>query len=262
MRGATSMFERAESYAPPTLIRNEPAAEASRWASARPYLTDKRKRTILHRRLAALHCLLLLCNAAFSAPLRRPVTPLCAMRFSTSAVALATLAAAATAGPSNDSMIACRQLASTYPNLVAFDPQLGVANQTTALEAAYNLTNSVYWNAQNADFRAACAFLPQSAHHVSSAVKLLNEYKSVPFALKSGGHNPAPLYSSTDGGILISFEPNLNKTVRTDDGHHFIVGAGARWGSVYKTTSETNQVVVGGRLGHIGVTGFVVGGGL
>ena len=183
------------------------------------------------------------------------------MRFSHAYPALATLAEAV-ALPSKNTMTVCQRLASLYPSIVAFDPELSAQSQAAALNAAYDETNSVYWNAQNAEYRAACAFLPENADQVSSAVKLLNKYPSVAFALKSGGHNPAPGFSATDGGVLISFEPNLNTTVRTEDGQHFVVGAGARWGSVYKTTSATNQVVVGGRLGHIGATGFVLGGGL
>jgi len=126
----------------------------------------------------------------------------------------------------------------------------------------YNNINSIYWNAANSKNRAACAFFPGSAEHVSDAVKELNKYPSVPFALKSGGHQPAVGFSSTDGGVIISFEPNLNSTVRTADGKHFVVGMGARWGDVYNVTGQTNQVVVGGRLAHIGVGGLTLGGGL
>ena len=61
---------------------------------------------------------------------------------------------------------------------------------------------------------------------------------------------------------MISFEPNVSATVRTDDGKHFWVGPGARWGDAYNVTGQTNQVVVRGRLGHIAVGGFVLGGGL
>lgn len=79
---------------------------------------------------------------------------------------------------------------------------------------------------------------------------------------QGGGHNPAPGFSATKDGVLISFETNLANTVRTSDGSHFVVGAGARWGDVYKVTGNTNQIVVGGRLGDIGVAGFTLGGGL
>lgn len=121
----------------------------------------------------------------------------------------------------------------------------------------------MYWNNQNSyDYRAACAFFPESAEQVSTAVVQLNKYPSVKFGLKSGGHNPAPGFSAVADGVLISFEPNLASTVRTADGNHFIVGPGARWGDVYKVAGETNQIAVGGRLAHIGVGGFALGGGL
>lgn len=121
----------------------------------------------------------------------------------------------------------------------------------------------MYWNNVNSyDYRAACAFFPENAQQVSDAVKQLNKYPSVQFALKSGGHQPAPGFSAVSEGVLISMEPNLASTVRTDDGKHFIVGTGARWGDVYQVTGQTNEVVVGGRLAHIGVGGLTLGGGL
>ena len=162
----------------------------------------------------------------------------------------------------SDTDAVCSYLYQKYPQYLAWDTKGSYASETASNASVYNEINKIYWNAQNSLNRAACAFFPANAEQVSDAVKALNKYSSVNYALKSGGHQPAPGFSSTDGGVLISFEPNLNSTVRTDDGKHFVVGAGGRWGSVYKTAEETNQVVVGGRLGHIGVGGYVLGGGL
>lgn len=166
------------------------------------------------------------------------------------------------AGPTDDAGAVCQYLSSKYPNYFAWDPQGSKGSESETNATIYNDINSVYWNAANSNLRASCAFFPADAEMVSDAVKQLNKYTTVPFALKSGGHQPAPGFSATDGGVMISFEPNMNATVPTEDGNHFWVGPGARWGDVYNVTGQTNQVVVGGRLGHIGVGGFVLGGGL
>ena len=164
--------------------------------------------------------------------------------------------------PSTDTVAVCQYLEQKYPHFFAWDTQGPHALQTVSNASIYNNINSIYWNAQNSYNRAACAFFPESAAQVSDAVKELNKYPAVPFALKSGGHQPALGFSSTDGGVIISFEPNLASTVRTADGKHFVVGMGARWGDVYNVTTKTNQIVVGGRLAHIGVGGLTLGGGL
>lgn len=178
------------------------------------------------------------------------------------ALALSSLLTLSSASVVADTQAVCSYLYAKYPNYLAFDPLGSNSLQTLSNASVYNNINSVYWNAQNSQYRAACAFFPGNAQQVSDAVKILNQFPSVPYALKSGGHQPAPGFSATNGGVLISFEPNMAATVRSDDGKHFFVGPGARWGDVYNVTGRTNQIVVGGRLGHIGVAGLTLGGGL
>jgi hypothetical protein len=183
------------------------------------------------------------------------------MRAASTLLAGSTALVAATA-PNADTNSVCQYLYTRYPNYFAWDP-IGPNGGLTARNATvYAEINQVYWNAADSELRAGCAFFPANADMVSDAVTALNKYQSAPFALKSGGHQPAPGFSATDGGVMISFEPNMADTVRSDDGSHFFVGPGARWGDVYKVTTQTNQIVVGGRLGHIGVAGLTLGGGL
>lgn len=172
------------------------------------------------------------------------------------------LALAVATTPTNDTLAVCNYLKQTYPAYFAWDTLGARALETISNASVYTNINSVYWNAKNSQLRAACAFFPESAEQVSDAVKQLKKYPSVKYALKSGGHQPAVGFSATDGGVIISFEPNLASTVRTADGKHFVVGVGSRWGDVYNVTGQTNQVVVGGRLAHIGVAGLTLGGGL
>lgn len=178
------------------------------------------------------------------------------------APAFGALAALALAAGNDDITAVCNYLESKYSNYFAWDPKSAQGIKDANNASVYNEINSVWWNHANSYLRASCSFFPANADMVSDAVKQLNKHPNATFALKSGGHQPAPGFSATDGGLMISFEPNMNATVRTDDGKHFWVGPGARWGDAYNVTGKTNQVVVGGRLGHIGVGGFVLGGGL
>lgn len=175
----------------------------------------------------------------------------------------ASLLAVANAVPTADTLAVCDYLFQTYPKYMAYDPLGPRALRTAANATQWTNTNRVYWNNQNSyAFRSACTFYPENAQQVSDAIKRLNRYPSVKFALKGGGHQPAPGFSAVNEGVLIAFEVNLGTTSRTADGKHFIVGPGARWGDVYKETGKTNQIVVGGRLAHIGTGGFALYGGL
>ncbi|KAL4873646.1 hypothetical protein BDV12DRAFT_207486 [Aspergillus spectabilis] len=156
----------------------------------------------------------------------------------------------------------CEFLHKTYPDITIWDPLGGHGSATPSEIDTFNNTLTEYWNQLNGDNRPTCAFYPSNADQVSVAVKQLNQHPEVEFALKSGGHNFNVGFSSTDGGVLISFNENLSSTIRSVDGESFEVGTGGRWGDVYEETSKTNQVVVGGRLANIGVGGFILGGGL
>ncbi|KAF7194458.1 FAD-dependent monooxygenase CTB5 [Pseudocercospora fuligena] len=179
-------------------------------------------------------------------------------------LAIGTILTYVAAVPNIETTTACDELYARYPQHLAYDP-VGPSAIKTALNAmSYASTNMEYWHKENSDHRSACTFMPASAEHVADAVRILNRYSNVPFALKGGGHNPAPGFNAVHEGVLIAFEVNLGSsiTTRTPDGNHFIVGPGARWGEVYKYTGQTQQVVVGGRLAHVGVGGFLLGGGL
>lgn len=160
------------------------------------------------------------------------------------------------------SLDVCRELHSRYPDYVAWDPLSAQALKSAGNAPMYATARTEYWNGVNANNRPTCAFFPANAEHVSAAVKQLNDYPNARFALKSGGHNFNVGISSTDNGVLISFNENMSSVRRSDDGKSFEVGAGARWGDVYKVGAETNQIAVGGRLSNLGVAGFTLGGGL
>ncbi|PYI24019.1 FAD-binding domain-containing protein [Aspergillus violaceofuscus CBS 115571] len=175
------------------------------------------------------------------------------------AVALPVLAVSTA---NSDAVAVCEYLHTTYPQYTVWDPTGPDALQTFWNQSYYMNAVTEYWNGVNAENRPACTFFPATAQQVAVAVQQLNHHPDAPFALKSGGHNFNVGFSSTKGGVLISFHENLSSTTRNPDGQTFDVGPGARWGDVYAVAEKTNQVLVGGRLANIGVAGFTLGGGL
>ncbi|KAL9084013.1 MAG: hypothetical protein Q9165_008289 [Trypethelium subeluteriae] len=163
---------------------------------------------------------------------------------------------------SNDTLSACKAIYAKYPSHLAFDPLGPLGTETISQDSLYDSTNTDYWNEGNSKNRAACAFFPGSAEEVSYAVTVLNNYTNVQYALKSGGHNPNSGFSSVNQGVLISFRPNLANTTISTDHSTADVGPGSRWDEALTVLDQYGKAIVGGRLGHVGVGGYILGGGL
>ncbi|MBE3047323.1 FAD-binding protein [Candidatus Bathyarchaeota archaeon] len=109
-------------------------------------------------------------------------------------------------------------------------------------------TNS-YWSTALRDAKPACLVLPQSADEVSSAVKVLNKYPNVQFAVKSGGHTPNQRHSSIKDGVLISTRDMAGVTYDKETGIAQ-VKPGGEWNDVIGPLDEEGVTVLGGRLGN------------
>ena len=163
---------------------------------------------------------------------------------------------------SADTLSVCQTISAQYPSHFAWDPLGPHGLETASQDPLYTSTNTDYWNEHNSANRAACTFFPGSADEVSFAVHALNNYSSVQYALKSGGHNANLGFSSVDQGVLISFRPNLAATTISADRASADVGPGSRWDEALTVLDQYGKAIVGGRLGHVGVGGYVLGGGL
>lgn len=79
------------------------------------------------------------------------------------------------------------------------------------------------------------------------------------FAIRGGGHNPNPGFSSSDdSGIVINLQGL--KTLHLDADGVLQVGAGNKWGDVYSYLEERELTVIGGRHKDVGVSGYLLGG--
>jgi FAD/FMN-containing dehydrogenase len=117
-----------------------------------------------------------------------------------------------------------------------------------------------YWSTGCGALKPSCILYPKNAEEVSTIVQILNENNET-FAVKSGGHNPNAGFSSIQDGPLISTK-ELNEVTFDPASMTVRVGPGNDWQDVHKALEGTNVTVVGGRIGEVGVGGYVVGGGL
>ncbi|CZR61317.1 uncharacterized protein PAC_11213 [Phialocephala subalpina] len=110
--------------------------------------------------------------------------------------------------------------------------------------------------------KADCVVLPETIDQVQKIVRLAKA-NNIPITFKNGGHGYQGS-STADGGILLDlFRMNkakldMNEEVVTIDG-------GALWGTVYKQLSKDKidgYIINGGRCNTVGVSGFILGGGL
>jgi FAD/FMN-containing dehydrogenase len=142
----------------------------------------------------------------------------------------------------------CSTVQSTHPDINILYPHY--------LE--YNLTVGDYWSTGCAALKPSCVLLPRSAQQVSDIVKILRA-NNEEFAIKSGGHSPNRYFSSIHGGPLIATkllnEVSYNPTTQTA-----CVGPGNHWHNVSFAMQGTGMNVVGGRMGDVGVGGYLLGG--
>jgi FAD/FMN-containing dehydrogenase len=72
---------------------------------------------------------------------------------------------------------------------------------------------------------------------------------------------PIPGYANIDGGILVGLT-DLNRITLSSDKSYVSVGPGRRWEEVYDFLEPDGLVVLGGRVGIVGVPGLLLGGGI
>ncbi|GME45895.1 putative FAD binding domain-containing protein [Neofusicoccum parvum] len=151
----------------------------------------------------------------------------------------------------SDPAAACQQFQSQWSNQTFFP------NTNSSM---YEQLNEDFFTSQ-AWLGPACIFAPSSAEQMSYAVKSLKELNT-PFAIRGGGHMPINDTSNIDSsGVLIS-SSGLSQLVLSEDKSTLEVGPGNRWAAVYKHLEPHQLTIVGGRMGVVGVPGFLLGGGI
>lgn len=78
------------------------------------------------------------------------------------------------------------------------------------------------------------------------------------FAIRAGGHMPSAGFANIDDGVLIDLS-HLNTLQYNKDSNVVEVGAGNRWGDLYRYLDQYEVTVVGGRVLDVGVAGLTLG---
>lgn len=151
--------------------------------------------------------------------------------------ALGLLATSSIAAPSASTIKACHDISIAAPGRVSI-----------RFTIPYTSEVSSYWSTALHDLKPACVVFPKSAQEVSAAVKVLNKYPDVQFAVKSGGHDPNVGHASVQDGVLISTKDLTGVSYDAQKQLAF-VKPGGEWNDVIAPLDEQGVTVVGGRLG-------------
>ncbi|KAJ4296563.1 hypothetical protein N0V90_006609 [Kalmusia sp. IMI 367209] len=164
----------------------------------------------------------------------------------------ATIAVASTLQHLYEARDCCATLTKVLPGRVSFEKS-----------TAYDLSHLSYWAEQEIQLRPGCIVIALTTDDVLKAIHTLTQpYQtaSIPFAVRAGGHGKSGA-SSIQGGVVIDLSglksTNISYAKRT-----VTVGAGAKWGDVYKVLDPLGLTVPGGLSTDVGVGGLSLAGGV
>lgn len=104
-----------------------------------------------------------------------------------------------------------------------------------------------------------CIVRPTTANSVSIALSLLTASNRTRFAVKGGGHNANAGFNNVNNGVTIDMQSM--KGVEIARGNEVVrVQAGALSQDAYDAAEKANLTVLAGRIGVVGVGGFLTGG--
>ncbi|KAF1921645.1 hypothetical protein BDU57DRAFT_584703 [Ampelomyces quisqualis] len=146
----------------------------------------------------------------------------------------------------NSSMQACQSLSSIFPGHVSF-PHDQVYEDSVSSYAFIGTR-----------LRPTCLVTPRSTNDVAVVIMVLGDLDSVAFAIRSGGHNTNNGFADAADGITIDLSA-MNELVLKRSPDSISVGPGARWQIVYEALDPYNISIQGGRNGHVGLGGYLLG---
>ena len=106
----------------------------------------------------------------------------------------------------------------------------------------------------------SCIILPADKYEVSKALRIITAL-NVPFAVRSGGHNPNRGWASAGENAILIDMTRVCDVVLSQDKKTIEIGPGNRWGNVYEMLHGSGVSVIGGRIGDVGIGGLILGGG-
>ncbi|KAJ6630385.1 hypothetical protein B0H10DRAFT_984870 [Mycena sp. CBHHK59/15] len=125
----------------------------------------------------------------------------------------------------------------------------------------YQSQEASYYSQEQSELKPTCRVSPASAVDVSAIVTLATKY-DCEFAVRSGGHMHWKASSNVGPtGFTIDLQ-KMNQVSVSVEQNMVSFGAGCRWHEVYSALKPYNLTTVGGRVPDVGVSGFLLGGGI
>lgn len=131
---------------------------------------------------------------------------------------------------------------------------------STCVEEEKRHIKELFWAQQQQSMQPACLVHVRTVEDVALLIRT-SRSSGCPIAVRGGGHSDMPGASNSNGGITVNMAGLSD--IKVDEKAGIVrVGAGAKWGPVYRELDKINRTVVGGRLTDVGVGGLLLGGGL
>jgi FAD/FMN-containing dehydrogenase len=125
-------------------------------------------------------------------------------------------------------------------------------------EELYEKLNGSYLSGFESDLKPVWIVQPRTKEDVAAFLKVVSRHSdTIEFAIRGGGQQPLPGCANIQDGITL----DLSLLTGIESKHRLVkVGAGERWGSVYKTLEEEGLAVAGGRSASNGIGGLALEG--
>ncbi|OTA92459.1 hypothetical protein M434DRAFT_387304 [Hypoxylon sp. CO27-5] len=137
--------------------------------------------------------------------------------------------------------------------------EAGLKNVYLPNSTVYSERVHSYWSL-TAQLNPSCFVEPENAEEVSKVVKALAGRAECKFAVRSGGHSSTAGANNIENGVTIDLSLMNSTTYDPATGLASLL-PGAHWLSVYRTLDPLDVGVPGGRIGIVGVGGYLSGGG-
>ncbi|KAK8076221.1 FAD binding domain-containing protein [Apiospora phragmitis] len=152
-------------------------------------------------------------------------------------------------------------MASTRESVIASIRDAGLGGVLLPPEKPlYSMRIDTYWSL-GARLRSWAIVQPRTTDEVSRTVKAIVAVPGAQFAIRSGGHMWWPGASNITEGVTIDLG-RMRTTTYDPATRLAAVQPGAKWNDVYPVVEKQGRMVTGGRVGDVGVGGYLTGGGL
>jgi hypothetical protein len=148
------------------------------------------------------------------------------------------------------------QLLNTLTNILTTDKILLPESED------YKTSNGSYFTAFGNEIRPSYIAKPTSVGDVSKLVHTLHPFLisgDCRIAIRGGGHTAYGSSANIEGGVTVDLRGLKGITI-SEDKSTVEISVGETWTTVYKELEKYGLTTAGGRVGRVGVTGFVLGG--